>query len=590
MAAVVAKKKLELVILTPEEAHTLQTNHQRFTIKTESSTLHLPHTTIVNWNHSRVVTPGQLCGCQTSNGLKYFSFEGDDRIELYRSGNDSQGLIFTDANDSAAATSVTTSIKTKTTRKNERKGTYIQYDKDRVIQSQDFPIDPRNYRDRANYEGGHLIDHKFTAEGSHYVERNYIPEHYFYNSPLKEHLVKKCGSYVEVPLYTTNPPQIGVKDQRDKYHSVPIGIILVQINQNHIDGVYYFPNNYDYKGLKDRLGIKKNLAKTITPYFKLKRSLYQLLLPAIMFDLKSMINGEQQQMQTEKAFFNLIDDISAGMASAESPDDQYDISKLSFNVLHEAGVDPGLYLNSDQLRNDPSLIPAFNRLGKFLVEYGIQNALKSETLSINSRLVILNVIIDFFDVYYGNVVRDEAFDHIDTLNKQFRSTLRELHEISQTMNKEELVFLGNTYARLSNVFNFAFSFEGYAIFNDKDFLNYLRKSAQTIKIFIEKQWITNLNKDQSWNFISIIRNLQESLNHLIEIGYLKSEFQEEIDILISLRDPSLELLQKLTSGRGGVNVQFQTNIDRGTRLRTSTGFLQSILGNLGSFDDDSSDS
>src|SRR5690606_646780 len=93
----------------------------------------------------------------------------------FRMGSESQGIVR--ANNRSIAGSVTGKISTTTKRKDEKKKTFIQYDRDRLITvGKDFPVRKNNYRSRVYYDGGHLIDHKYTAQGSHVDPRNYVPQ------------------------------------------------------------------------------------------------------------------------------------------------------------------------------------------------------------------------------------------------------------------------------------------------------------------------------------------------------------------------------------------------------------------------------
>ncbi|MCB1118356.1 MAG: hypothetical protein KDK65_00190 [Chlamydiia bacterium] len=188
----------------------------------------------------------------------------DGDVQIFQAGSDSQGLI----NDqgTVAAASVSTSIKTTTARKDETKGTYIQYDKDRVnTKRRDFSVSSVNPKGVVNYDGGHLIDHQFSAGKSHRTKENYVPQIERYNKPYKPHLVRKkrCDAFIEIPLYTPNPPTIGVIGKPKVADKIPVGIIFVQIKDKKIVNVYYFPNNnIDYYRVEKRLGLtKSNLKK-----------------------------------------------------------------------------------------------------------------------------------------------------------------------------------------------------------------------------------------------------------------------------------------------------------------------------------------
>lgn len=581
MDAVSGWRLAEQPVILPEVAH------QRLAEKVTKSTL--SSSTRVNWDHTRVVTPGGMCGYRDDRGVKVFSFRGNGSVQLFFSGADSQGLIL--QGDQVVAASVTSDIQSRTQRKNEKKGTFVQYDKTRVDQDgRDFAVDPANYRGWVNYQGGHLIDHKYSAGRSHYHEKNYIPVHFFYNAPLKEHLVQGCDAYVEIPIYTPNPPRIGVKGNQDNYHEIPVGIIFVQLSNNAIQDVYYFPNNdFNYHGLKTRLNLEKQIAKEMVPYFKLEKCFHQLLRPALITDFDSVAGGTSKQAKRERDFFKTLDDVSFGMSLAECSEDQDILTRFSFSVLHERHVDPFLCLACDEDEfkelEDQPLAPAFNALGEFLVLYGLRNALKSEVISIKSRLVFVNVIGDFIEA--NTQVCEEVLDFIDSLAPEFKAILSELDKIANTMDLEELIYLVNTYQRLSSVFNHPFSLEGHQIYDDEDFYYYFKKTIEVLEIITSKCAVDSFNEDLAWTFLTCVKETQGVLNYLLEMDFDKEDFEEQGEYLQSIASFCLKLLAKQSSENGMVTAQFQTNIDKIMSIKTSVGYLESIFAKLGIFDTES---
>lgn len=544
----------------------------------------------VGWDHSRIVTPGGICGYQSSKGVQFVSFDDSTKIQLLHAGEDSQGLLSEKGRVTAA--SVSTSVHTKVQRKQEKKGTFVQYDKNRVKQEgADFTIDPRNYRGWVNYQGGHLVDHKYSAGNSHYLEHNYIPIHFFYNAPLKEYLVQRCDAYVEIPLYTPNPPMIGVKGQKDKYHPVPVGIIFVQLKENKIDNVYYFPNNnFDYKGLRDKLQLKDGFAEAMVPLFRLHRSFHLLLRPAIIFDIARLKDGFENQGGQEETFFDLVDDMTFGMSLAECADNQSRISQLCFSVLHKGRVDASLCLGCSErqfslLKGQP-LAPSFNALGEFFVRHGIGNALKAEVVSVKSRLVFLNVIIDFIEGH--TQVSDSALEFMDAFAHQFQTALAELDKIARTMDRKELLYLANTYQRLASEGNHAFSSEDYDLYDFDDIEVYFRRLIHVLRIIESKHDLESFQGDSAWNVISFVSDAQDSLDYMIETGWPKKLFTEEKQFLKKMSSISSALLDQNASSDKGVNATFQTNINRATSMRTAPGYLQAKLARAGSPQDDDS--
>jgi hypothetical protein len=533
----------------------------------------------VNWCISRVITPGGLCGYRDEGGLKIIDFGVDGRVQLFRSGKDSQGLI--SLKNRVVGASVTSDIKTENKRKDERKTTFIQYDKNSVDQKgADFTVNPENHLGWTNYQGGHLIDYKYSVEDSHYKEENYIPAHYFYNSPIKEYLVNHCHSYVEIPIYTPQPPKIGVKRGGRQYHSIPIGIILVQITGDKIQDAYYFPNNdFDYQALKKNLKVTKDIAATITPYFKLEKCFHQILRPAIITGIQARAKEQAEQFDREKGFFELMEDISFGMSLTEYGEDQDIISQLSFSVLSESGVDPFLCLDCTteefaQLENQPLQKP-FNALGKYLIFYGIRNALKTEVLSIKSRLIFLNVILDFIES--EDYLSEEASDFFDDLASQFKPILKELGKIVETMTLEELMYLANTYQRLSSQFNHPISLEDDKIYDSwglDDLCEYFRESIKTLKEIKSKY----PESFRSWFFVHFIIDAKDAMAYFIKSGeFEEKDFVEERKLLKSVSIPVSEFLRKQHFPNKEANFEFQTNINHSTHVKANSDYLKSIF-------------
>lgn len=554
-------------------------SQERLVEKLAGMNLGSPQHATVNWGDSRVFTPGQAVGYRTTLGLEF----ANGSMQLFHSGVQSQGLIFEDGQVTGA--SVSTSVHTQTERKKESKSTFIQYDKTRINKEEaDFDVAAKNKRGQVNYQGGHLIDHKFSAGNSHTTERNYFPQHYMVNAPLKEYLVQRCDAYVEIPLYTLNPPTIGVSKKKDKSDPIPVGDVLVQISQNRVIGVYYFPNNnFNYEGLQAKLAPKKGqVAATMIPYFKLKTCFHELFRCAIVTDFRSVAGGNLEQTTRETVFFKLMDDVSFGMSLAECDEEEEEISQLAFSVLHEEAVDPSLCLecNEDEwkkIKGEPLAAP-FNALGEFLVRYGIRNALKSEVISINSRLVFLNVIIDFIEAYYE--VSDSALAFVDGLAKEFKDSFDELDRIQGTMSQQELFYFANTYQRISDFSNHAFSNFGHKIYFRESF-TFFCNYIDVLKLIAAKYKIESLVGDFASNFLNFIKDAQATLEYWIETGFPEEELQAEGEFLHSLSKPCLILLEKQNSLHRVSSVTFQSNINQTTSVRTSPDYLRSIFENLG---------
>lgn len=555
----------------------------RLTQKVASTTLGSPRNKTVNWTSQRVFSPGKAFGYKTPLGVEYV----DGGVLLFLSGQNSQGLILEEGH--VAGASVTTTIKTETARKNEKKGTYIQYDKERVKQvDTDFQVVATNRSGAVNYQGGHLIDHKYSAEGSHRNESNYFPQHFMINSPFKEYLVQRSQEFVEIPLYTSNPPTIGVKGSKDHDHPIPVGEIFIQINEGEISAVYYFPNNnFDYEGLKTTLKIKKDIAKTMIPYFKLKPCFYPLFQPAIVTEFGSAEERKSEQSRNEDQFIELMEMVTEGMGLAESDEEEEEIVQLAYSVVHKEGhVDPSLFLECcdlpwDQI-NGELLHAPFSALGKFLVTYLIRNALKAEVLSIHSRLLFLSGLTDFIEGY--DAVNDEAHEFVNTLAEEFESTFAELQRIKHIMNQEELFFFADIYQRISDHTNHFFTNLVYEIYF-RETLEFFMDYIKMLKYIASRYKIEELKDDYVARFFDFMQSAQDSLDYWINAGVPREVFLDTNTFLQSMREPCLTLFAK----NQNASATFQTNIHWEKSTRSSLDYVSSILATLGLSDETLSD-
>ncbi len=523
---------------------------------------------VVKWEESRVVTPGDVFGYQTDKGLKLVT---KDPLKLFWQGDQSQGLFL--EGERAVAGTVTGEIESETERSKEKKSTHIQYDKGRIKQKEaDFEIDIENYKERVNYDGGHIIDHKFSAESSHTTESNYFPQHFYYNQHIKEYLVKasRCDAFVEIPLYTPNPPQIGVKGQKEKYHPIPAAIILVQIKDNKIQNIYCFPNNRtDYQKLSD--SIEKDKAKVLSSYFQLSPALYRLFLPAIIGATK------EEKQDREERFCDLMDDVTLGMSLTECGDDAELIAKLCSDVLHGKSVDPEICLTTphfDRIKHQPLDLP-FNLLGEYLVKYSLRNALKSEVISTESRLIITNVIIDFIEHYHE--VSEKALDFIETLAPEFHQTLEDLNAIAPQMKEQELLFLINAVQRLSSPFCHSFLTENRDELFDGDLGHFLCQTGDLLQLYLKNFSIEDLQGAQANHMICILADAKGSLSYLQECGE-DDGFENLLPVLSDAAKGALSLLKK--DHKSSFKATFLTGLDRGQEVRAGSAFLESQLSSL----------
>jgi hypothetical protein len=541
----------------------------------------------VTWDSSRVFTPNSLIALDQHDGLQLCNLDPDDdtSVILYKKQSDSQALIRAD--DRTIGGSVTSTIHTEIARKKEKKSTFIQYDKERVDNtSKDFTVKAKNYRGWVNYQGGHIIDHKYSAGNSHNEEINYIPVHYFYNAPLKEYLVQRSDAYIEIPLFTPNPPRIGVKGDGESFHDIPIGIIFIQIKNKKIEGAYFFPNNYDYKALKEKMKLKKDLAANITPYFKLKLAFHQLLQPACIVDIQQDQRRILEQVSHEGTIFSLMDDISYGMSLAECSHDEEIISKVSFEIVQRNKACVRHFLKMDnkgfKMIKQPELGDAFNQLGRFLVQYALRNAVKTEVLSVNSRLIFLNVMIDFLDAY--TEVKEEALEFVNTMSDSFKRSLCELQKIASTMGQEELLYLANTYQRLADPSIHDFSQQGYDdLYAYHDLFVYSNSLIDILIILTNSVESKPLGESSLFNLVDLHNNAQNSMAYLLTLGYPREELESPLQYLREKKPKVVEWFEayKGPSRTGGLFESYAASIGRTTDVRSSLGWVRACIEYLG---------
>ncbi|MBX9696977.1 MAG: hypothetical protein K2X53_02730 [Alphaproteobacteria bacterium] len=513
----------------------------------------------------------------------------------------SQLLITED--DLSLGASVTTSIKTTTLRKNESKQTYIQYDKNTVKQKGcAFPVDAQNEKGDANYDGGHLTDHKFSAEGSHTDPFNYVPQHHAYNRWIKESIVKQrtgkaapsnIEGYVEIPLYTSNPPKIKVSGEK-RYDAIPIGIILVTLKNQVIEDAYYFPNNqYNYRTLQGRLKLPRFSGSKIAPYFKLKRDLHPLLMPAIIYDGRHNNTLHTQQVRSEKKKVDVVDALVEGMSVLSLEDEEATIGTLASNTLFQKNVDLTniLDLSKQQVRhlnkgqpNPKALIHSFNVLGQFLIEYAMGNALKSEVLMPTSRIMFLNIMIDFFDNFHQfEGASLKALDYVHTtFLDAFEESLTELERQKEKMNLRDLLYFANLYEKLSTESMNAAVVNGYGIGDDfMDVQCNLFKFIEilkTLSVLVEKQDPT---PDQMQNLTEVFSGAQHNLSYVLTIWggsdmpeELKSEFRPIKQFLKSMK-PRVLTWDKGVNKRSGT---YQNSPNSQVSFRGENGMNKYVLG------------
>ncbi|MGN6671576.1 MAG: hypothetical protein ACTHJ4_08585 [Candidatus Nucleicultricaceae bacterium] len=400
----------------------------------------------------------------------------------------------------------------------------------------DFLIDAQNEKGTANYDGGHLTDHKFSAEGSHTDAFNYIPQHHAYNRWIKESIVKqrtgKAASsnvegYLEIPIYTPKPPKIKVLGE-NRSDKIPVGIILVALKNQAILDAYYFPNNqYNYHALQRNLKLPRLSGKKIAPYFKLKRALHPLLMPAIIYDGRQHADLQKIQKSTEAQRVYTVDALIEGMSTLNLDDEETTLSTLASQTLFQENVDISNVLDlpksqvgilSNSQPNATALSQSFNVLGRFLIEYAMGNALKSEVLNPTSRIMFLNIMIDFFDNYSqfeGSSLK--ALDYVHSkFSSAYETSLKGLERQQTQMDLRDLLYFANLYAKLSTESMHAAFTNGFGIGDDfmdiEDNLFKFIKVLKTLSVTVKKQDSTS---EQRQNLIELFSEAQSNLSYLI---------------------------------------------------------------------------
>lgn len=502
------------------------------------------------WYPTRLITPATQFYIKNDQGYLLFK-DRDDKtdLHLYKQAptsdkSKSQGLVKTA--ELSLAVSVDTSIHTKTKRSKEKKATHIQYDKTDIQQlGKDFQVDTNRVNSRnvtqnkSNYDGGHLVDHKFSAQGSHTDQVNYVPQHHFYNSWLKEYLVKNASGYLEIPLFTKNPPKIKVMGET-RYDPIPIGILLVPLEGREIKDMYYFPNNqYNYRQCQKNLGIKKEIASKMAEKFKLQKELQELLWPALIYDvsLKDTYLGQQQTQECTRAC--VIDELIQGMLCEEYDDDEDVIPALASDVIHHAQSRPSLIYSAskstlDKMTKDQAnpdaLSEACNALGHFLVEYAIKNALKSELISTHSRIMFANIMTDFIECYHQ--VSDEALTLVDGMfAESYQDILDELWSMKEHMQFPDLIFFANLYRKLSSPFIHDCLMNNYAMIGGMELIGNLEVFLELLQLVYEKAKTQDIEVGQGQNLVDLFLEAQNSLAYVIELGHPEEMFEEEFAFL-----------------------------------------------------------
>lgn len=542
------------------------------------------------WHDARLITPRTHLYVRTGDSYKLF--RGSDEnlsLQLYRQSpnqNDplskSQGLIR--GSTSSYGASVDTSVRTSKNRKQEKKATFIQYDKSKVKRDgRDFDVEASNEKGTANYDGGHLVDHKFSAQGSHTDGFNYIPQHHYYNRWLKEYIVKDVEGYLEIPVYTPNPPEIKVLSQV-KYDAIPIGIILVTLANKTIHEVYYFPNNqYNYRTLQRSLKITKAVAQNMVPNFKLKKEFHALLWPAVVYDISRLNPDFRRQLEQEAQNENLVGSLVDGMSVLELDDENEGVvATLAFHIFHQENVQlssvlsRSVKLNRGQA-NRQALPQAFNALGRFLIEYAMNNAMKSELISNHSRIMFANIITDFIECYHQ--VPNVVIQRVDDIfSESYAQILDDLSESKDEMGLRDLIYFANLYGKLTSPHIHPALLQGHEMCEAIEDMD--TNISNFICILKRLSGLTagrKLRLADKQNLVGLFLEAQDNLDYLIETGFPVECFDEELSFLRKSRE-QVRLWNKESDSTSG---DYQTSPNSAMHFRVMSGFNASRVELLG---------
>jgi hypothetical protein len=421
----------------------------------------------------------------------------------------SQGLVIHTERARSFGASVDTSIQTKTKRKDEITLTHVQYDKARIQQvGKDFEADD-------SYDGGHLIDHKFSAEDSHTANNNYVPQHHFYNRWIKEGIVEDASvsGYLEIPIYTPNPPTIKVKGKA-RYDQIPAGMLLVTFRGEKIGDVYYCPNDrYDYRACQANLGMPG--AKSMGKYFKLKPAFHKLLAPAIIYyDVRTKDTNIILQQKKEAEGVDAMDQLVKGILDIDLSAEESLIANLAFDTFNERAIDvanlldvppPQLSGMTSGQANPDAFQQAFDALGQFLVKYSMENVSKSEVLMTCSRIRLADIVTRL--IGWSALSEEELESVID--GKAYRTNLEELWNMRAHMSLQDIICFAKLYQQLAANPKHALYSDGYKPFEGMDFVTSVERFSHILLDLYNKQ-IREETPDASQ---------VQSLVHLFEAAY-----------------------------------------------------------------------
>ncbi|MCE5317183.1 MAG: hypothetical protein LLG04_07455, partial [Parachlamydia sp.] len=494
-------------------------------------------------------TPGQHVALVNATQTKIASF-AQESIVLFHAFDNSQGLIL-NPKGTVLAASVTTSIVATA----KRKGTLIQYEGD-IIQGADFQV-PTHYLRKSKrgqekrvifYSGCHFIDHQFSAGLSDNDYRNFYPGHHYLNSPLKNELVKGCDAFIEIPIYTPNPPLIQAK----KYHyhqPIPVAVLLVIIKQDQVDSVYCFPNNnYDYRSIL----VKKNITSKpysphILPHFQLKKSLHALLTPAVIHTLNHDQTEPQEQHLQERRFHKLFDKLAEGTTAKSWEKATSATARLAKQVLLKKRVRTAtmLKLPFEEIV-DYHFQQAYDAAAEYLIQHALNNGLKSEILSIRNRLYFIQIIIHLIENEEELSMR--GFKYLNQLYPAMEQALNEIYEQKEKLTLQDLFQSARTFSYLTADHIYYFAKEDHNIFNSDEFMDRFGQFIELIKALQEKHRAAAFNPEQAWEFLQLIRAADQTRTTVEYDGRIE-DVEEDALYLYNGRAFYLQLLETIPPGQ-----------------------------------------
>lgn len=508
--------------------------------------------------------------------------------------NDSQSHQLLKTTTDSSGTSTATSTLTPTLHKNKKNRTRIQYDTDNIQQNgKDFMVDATcvNAKNqptgKVNYDGGHFVDYECSEQNPHTDNFNYVPRHHHYNRWLKKYIVKKASDYLEIPIFTPNPPLIKMMND-NSYVSIPIGILLAPLKNLQVQAMYYFPNNqYNYRTCQHNLKSKNDTTKKMIALFKLDKVFHDLLWPAIIHNIREKNNALASRIIQENKRTDNVGKLVKSMSINELDDEEAVLATLTSNVIHQSDVVLSniLSVSKEMLKsmkrdqsNQKALQQSFNVLGHFLIDDALKNALKSEILSTQSRIIFANIVTDFIECQ--DQVSKKALKRVDQFyGNLYPATLKKLSKSEEDMNLGDLIYYANLYQRLSTPSMGASLLElaGFQICKNLDIATNMIMFIDILSTVYTKTEKKKLNAKQMQNLIDLFLDAQESIAYHICNGCPIEELEDQMAFLKKAKKRVLKW-ERLTNDTNGT---YQTSPNSTSSFRTMPGYKAKQIKYLG---------